>query len=80
MKKWVASIAMVVSGKMKGRPITRDEERRITAHTSGGRVGNQPPPARRSSHTILRVEEFVALFVLGMLGGIAVVFIARFVL
>jgi len=71
---------MIVSAKMKGRPVTRDEDRRITAHTSGGRVGNQPPPARRNSYTILRVEELVALFVLGTLGGIAVVFIALFVL
>ena len=73
---------MIVSAKLKGRPLTRDEERRLAAHTGGGPVRDRPPLAPRS-HTILnsvRVEELTALFVLGMVGGIAAVFIGLFVL
>jgi hypothetical protein len=68
---------MTVSAKMKGRPLTRDEERRIAAQNS------ERQPARRSQFSSSRdfgLAGFTALFVLGMLGGIAAVFIARFML
>jgi hypothetical protein len=74
-------VAMNVSTKLEGRPLTRDEERRIFAHGSGGWVA-EPPLASRSNTTLnsARVEGFVALFVAGMLGGIAAVLIGHFVL
>jgi hypothetical protein len=68
---------------MKGRPLTRDEERRFAAHSSGGRDAYRPPTASRSDTTLNsapRLEQFVALFVAGMLGGIVAVLIGHFVL
>ncbi len=64
------------------RPLIRPEQRRVAAHSNGGQGGNRPLLARRSAAILysVRVEEFVALFVLGMFGGIAVVLMALFVL
>jgi hypothetical protein len=60
--------------RMKGRPFRPDEARRKSAHTSG--APGRSVAVRRPILRPTRVEEFIALFVLGMLGGIAVVFIA----
>jgi hypothetical protein len=63
---------------LKGRPLTREEERRIAAQATGS------DPSGRLLHTARRytilnpVAEFTALFVLGMIGGSAAVFIALF--
>ena len=64
---------------MKGRPLTRDEERRMAAEASRRPLGSRSPrvPHRDS---INPMDQFAPLFLLGMLGGIAVVFIAFFVL
>jgi hypothetical protein len=79
--------------KMLGRPLTRDEERRIAAESGGHSVGSrsQRVPRRdvNSAEQSQRVprrdlinptEQFAPLFVLGMLGGIAMVFIVLFML
>jgi hypothetical protein len=71
-------MSMVV--ELEGRPLRRDEERRIAAQTSA--APSRAVAARRPQSILhpTRVQEFIALFVLGMLGGIAVVFIALFML
>jgi hypothetical protein len=63
--------------EMKGRPLTRDEEYRIIAQATALR-GIRPSADRFANLTA--VQEFTALFVIGMLGGIAAVFIALIVL
>jgi hypothetical protein len=60
--------------RMKGRPFRPDEARRKFAHTSG--APGRSVAARRPILHPTRVEEFITLFVLGMLGGAAAVFIA----
>jgi hypothetical protein len=60
-----------------GRPLTRDDERRVAARASGHQVDSGSPRVLRRD-TILNSVQFVALFVSGMLGGIAAVFIAYF--
>jgi len=74
---------------LEGRPLTRDEERRIAALTTERRpaswsAGERQPGSRSVSathrYTILNpMAEFAALFVLGMLGGSAAVFFALFI-
>jgi hypothetical protein len=63
---------------LKGRPLTRDEERRITAQTSARSAGGRSSDAVRSYTTLnaIRTEEFILLFLLGALGGVTVTFIA----
>jgi hypothetical protein len=61
---------------IKGRPFRSDEPRRNFAPTSG--APGRPVAAHRPhsiSHST-RLGEFVALFVLGMLGGVAAIVIA----
>jgi hypothetical protein len=62
--------------RMKGRPFRPDEARRKFAATSG--APSRSVAARRPQSILhpTRIQEFIALFVLGMLGGIAVVFVA----
>ena len=69
----MASIAMVVNAKMKGRPLTRDEQRRIAAQNSERQPAGRP---QFSSSRDFSLSGFTALFVLGMLAGIAAVCIA----
>jgi len=64
---------------MKGRPLTRDEERRMAAEASRRPLGSRSPRVSRRD-SINPMDQFAPLFLLGMLGGIAVVFIALFVL
>ena len=64
---------------MKGRPLTRDEERRMAAEASRRPLGSRSPRGSRRD-SINPMDQFAPLFLLGMLGGIAVVFIALFVL
>jgi hypothetical protein len=66
--------------QMKGRPLTRDEEHRIAAQTVGRRAGIRRSATKHGFMILNPLQEFTALFVLGMLGGIAAVFIALFVL
>ena len=66
--------------QMKGRPLTRDEERHIDAQTIGLRAGIRTSATGHSFLILSAAQELTALFVLGMLGGIAAVFIALFVL
>ena len=68
-----------VHSKMKGRPLTRDEERRMAAEASRRPLGSRSPRVSRRD-SINPMDQFAPLFLLGMLGGIAVVFIALFVL
>ena len=69
---------MMVVG-LEGRPLTRNEERRITAQTTECQPGS--PWLDAAHYAILSpMAEFTALFVLGALGGSAAVFIALFVL
>ena len=64
---------------MKGRPLTRDEERRMAAEASRRPLGSRSPRVSRRG-SINPMNQFAPLFLLGVLGGIAVVFIALFVL
>jgi hypothetical protein len=66
--------------QMKGRPLTRDEAHRIDAQTIGLRGGIRTSATGHSFLVLSAVQELTALFVLGMLGGIAAVFIALFLL
>jgi len=66
--------------QMKGRPLTRDEERRIDAQTIGPRGGMRTSTTGHGFLVLNAAQELTALFVLGMLGGIAAVFMALFVL
>ena len=69
---------------LEGRPLTRDEERRITAQVTERQQGSQLL-ATASRYTILNsiaefmtlnpMVEFAFLFVLGMLLGVSAVFI-----
>jgi hypothetical protein len=69
---------------LEGRPLTRDEERRITAQVTERQPVSQSL-ATASRSTILNsiaefmalnpMVEFTALFVLGMLLGVSAVFI-----
>jgi hypothetical protein len=68
---------MTVSAKMKGRPLTRDEERRIAAQNFERKPASRP---QFSSWRDFGLSGFTALFALGMLAGIAGFFIARFML
>jgi len=65
---------------LEGRPLTRDEERHITAQTQ--LRGDRSSGTGRSYTTLhpIRAEEFIALFLLGALGGVTVIFIALFAL
>jgi len=64
----------------KGRPLTRDEEYRIDAQTIGRGGGIRTSASDRGFLVLSAAQELTALFVLGMLGGIAAVFMALFVL
>jgi hypothetical protein len=64
----------------KGRPLTRDEERRIDAQTIGLRGGIRTSTTGHGVLGLSAAQELTALFVLGMFGGIAAVFMALFVL
>jgi hypothetical protein len=74
---------------LEGRPLTRDEERRIAAQITKRQQSSQSL-ATAGRYTIFNpiaefmalypIAEFIALFVLGMLGGISAVFIAVFML
>ena len=63
---------------LEGRPLTRDEERRITAQTSVRRASGRPSGTDRKYTTFnpVRAEQFIALFLLGALGGATVMFVA----
>ena len=63
---------------MKGRPSRPDEARRKGPQTSG--ASDRPIAARRPPSILrpMRIEELIALFALGTLGGALVVFIAFF--
>ena len=65
---------------LEGRPLTRDEERRIAARTIDRQPGSRPLGTARRYTISNRMAEFTALFVLGMFGGISAVFIALFIL
>jgi hypothetical protein len=74
---------------LQGRPLTRDEERRISAQVTERQPGGNSL-ATAGRYTIWNpiaefmvsnpIVEFMALFILGMLGGISAVFIAVFML
>jgi len=75
--------------RLQGRPLTRDEERRIEAQViERQRGGKSLATAGRYTiwHPIAEfmaanpIAEFMALFILGMLGGISAVFIFVFML
>ena len=65
---------------LEGRPLTRDEERRIAAQTTERQPGSRSLGTARRYTILNPMAEFTALFVLGMLGGISAVFIALFIL
>jgi len=65
---------------LEGRPLTRDEERRIAAQTTERQLGSRSLGTARRYTILNPTAEFTALFVLGMLGGISAVFIALFML
>jgi hypothetical protein len=62
---------------MKGRPLTREEERRMAAEASGHSVDSG---GLRRDAILPPMEQITTLFVLGMLAGITAVFFAVFVL
>jgi hypothetical protein len=62
---------------LEGRPLTRDEERRIAAQNSERQSTSR---SQFSSSRDFGLAGFTALFVLGTISGIAAVFIARFML
>jgi hypothetical protein len=65
---------------LEGRPLTRDEESRIAARSPDRQPGSRSL-ARAHRYAISNpMAEFMALFVLGMLGGISAVFIALLIL
>ena len=74
---------------LKGRPLTRDEERRIKAQVTERQPGGKSLPTA-GRYTIWNpiaefmasnpIAEFMVLFILGMLGGISAVFISVFML
>jgi hypothetical protein len=70
---------MVVS--LEGRPLKRDEERRITAQTTERQPGSHSLDAA-PHYTILNlpIEQFTVMLLLGMLCGVSAVFIALFML
>jgi hypothetical protein len=65
---------------LEGRPLTRDEESRIAGRTNERQPGGRSLGSSRRYALLSPKPEFTVLFVLGMLGGIAAVFIARFIL
>jgi hypothetical protein len=65
---------------MKGSPLTREEEHRLAADAGGRPLARRPPPVLRSDANLHPMEQFMTLFVIGMVGGIAAVFLAIFVL
>jgi hypothetical protein len=71
-------MSMVVG--LEGRPLRRDEERRIAAPTTERQPGSRSLGTARRDTILNPMAEFTALFVLGMLGGSAAVFIALFML
>jgi hypothetical protein len=83
------ALSMSIVVGLEGRPLTRDEERRIAAQITERQPSSQSL-ATASHYTIFNpiaefmalnpIAEFMALFVLGMLGGISAVFIAVFML
>jgi hypothetical protein len=64
--------------EMKGRPVTREEEYRIVAQER--QAGIRRSASKHDFVALSSSQEFTPLFVLGMLGGIAAVLIAFFVL
>ena len=72
------SRSMIVG--LEGRPLTRDEERRITAQITERQPGTRSLGTARRYTILNAMAEFTALFVLGMFGGILAVFIALFML
>jgi len=65
---------------LQGRPLTRDEERRIAAQAAEAQPGSRSLDTARRHKVLSPMAEFTALLVLGMLGGISAIFIALFVL
>jgi len=65
---------------LEGRPLTRREERRIIAQTGERQSDRQSIDTARHYAILNPVVEFTALFVLGILGGSAAIFIALFML
>jgi hypothetical protein len=63
---------------LEGRPLKRNEERRIAVRTTERQPGSRTHGSSRPYPTLSPKPEFTPLFVLGMLGGIAAVFIAFF--
>ncbi|MGO8922192.1 MAG: hypothetical protein ACLQF4_04565 [Xanthobacteraceae bacterium] len=64
--------------RLEGRPLTRDEERRIAAQSTEDQLGSRSLGTARRLYDFESLVKFTALFVLGMLGG--AVFIAVFML
>lgn len=63
---------------MKGRPLTRAEEHRIAAQKVERRPGPKRSATKHGFMLLNPFQEFIPLFGLGMLVGIAAVFIALF--
>jgi hypothetical protein len=66
--------------RLEGRPLTRDEERRIVAQITERQPGIPLLGTARGGTILDFMGEFTALFILGMLGGISVILIALFML
>jgi hypothetical protein len=64
----------------KGRPLTRDEEYRIDTQTIALRGRIRTSTTGHGFLVLSTAQELTALFVLGMFGGIAAVFMAFLVL
>jgi hypothetical protein len=65
---------------LEGRPLTRDEERRIAAHATERQPDSPSRGTTRRYTTWNPMAEIAALFVLGMFGGISAVFFALLLL
>jgi len=66
--------------KLEGRPLTREEERRIVAQTADRLPGSGSVGTTHRYTTLNPMAGFTVLLLLGMLGGSAAVFIAFFML
>jgi hypothetical protein len=75
-----ATVSRSTAIGLEGRPLTRDEESRIVARTRDRQPGSRAPVRARRYAIANPMAEFMALFVLGMLGGISAVFVALFIL
>ena len=65
---------------LEGRPLTRDEERRVAAQTTERQLGSRSLGTARRYTILNPMAEFTALFVLGKLSGISAVLLALFIL